>query len=53
MTSNSFCLIASYFTVNENETDTVRARSQIPVYGLTGRALGHRSAAPSAGKILE
>ena len=26
----------------------VRARSQLPLYGLTGRALGGRSAAPGA-----
>ena len=33
-----------------------KAHSQIPVYGLTGRALGGRLAAPGAGfagKILE
>ena len=27
----------------------IHCRSQIPVYGLTGRALGGRSAAPGAG----
>ena len=34
----------------------IRARSQIPVYGLTGRGLGGRSATPGTGfrgKVLE
>ena len=35
--------------VIDKQVEVVRARSQILVYGLTGRALGGRSAAPGAG----
>ena len=35
--------------VNNFADMIIRARSQIPVHGLTGRALGDRSAAPGAG----
>ena len=41
--------IVSTFCCRNGYSRGVRARSQIPVYGLTGRGLGSRLAMPGAG----
>ena len=59
-----FIIRKTFFITNRLQTNTVsfvliRARSQIPAYGLTGRGLGRRAAGwrrrawDFTGKILE